>query len=285
MKNDMKAMKLGILYLVPTPIGNMGDMTYRAVEVLSGVSLIAAEDTRTSQKLLNHYGIKTRLISYHKFNESQRTAILLAELAQGKDIALISEAGTPGISDPASIVVNQAIQKGFQVVCLPGATACITALAASGLPTGSFIFYGFLPGRQRDRAGILDKLKQQPETIILYEAAHRIVNTLKELAANFGARPAVVAREISKLHETYLRGNLTDLAQLKDMETRGEFVILIQGRPPEPISDEQLIIRIRNMLKRNIRLKDISATLATETGATPNRIYQLALHLKKDKAS
>jgi len=274
----------GILYLVPTPIGNLGDMTYRGVETLKNVDIIAAEDTRTSLKLLNHYEIKNKLISYHKFNERKQTDILISLLSEGKNVGIITDAGTPSISDPASIIVKEAIAQNIQVCCLPGASAVITALAASGLNTDPFIFVGFLPVKNKERNNLLIALEKMPHTIVLYEASHRIIDTLGELAKVFGSRECVIARELSKLFETYLRGNLNDLAESPDFETRGEFVILIEGKTEQPISDEELLKIIAAKAKRGITSKELVTQVVETTGINRNRIYKLALSLKKDYA-
>lgn len=273
-------MQKGILYLVPTPIGNLGDMTYRAVETLKSVDLIAAEDTRTSQKLLNHYKVKNKIISYHKFNESKQTKSLLKLLEQGKNIAMITDAGTPGISDPASVLVKAAIAKDIVVTCLPGATALIPALAASGLDTEQFTFAGFLPAKKKDRTSRLNTLKELPHTIILYESSHRIAETLSELTSSFPDRRFVLAREISKLYETFYRGSFDDISLLENMGTRGEFVIMIEGRKRSELTDTQLTVFIDELLSQNLSVKEITNQIAHETGVPKNRIYKLTLSLK-----
>jgi 16S rRNA (cytidine1402-2'-O)-methyltransferase len=256
-------------------------MTYRGVEILKSVDIIAAEDTRTSTKLLKHYEIKNKLISYHKFNERKQSDILISLLSEGKNVAIITDSGTPGISDPANIIVKEAIEHNIQVCCLPGASAVITALAASGLNTDTFTFAGFLPAKKKDRDNLLKALEKLPHTIVLYEASHRIIDTLKELAEVFGSRECVIARELSKLYETYLRGKLSDLAYASDMETRGEFVILIEGRKEQPLTDAELIRIISDEAKQGIALKELSSKVSDITGINRNRIYKLALALKK----
>ncbi len=272
-------MPKGVLYLVPTPIGNLGDMTYRAVEILKNADLIAAEDTRTSLKLLNHYEIRNKLVSYHKFNESKQTKALLDLLEQGKSIALITDAGTPGISDPASILVKAAIDSNINVSCLPGATALIPALAASGLDTEKFTFAGFLPTRKKERTALLNSLKELPHTLILYESSHRIIDTLRELQAYFPDRRFVLARELSKLYETFYRCSFADLSQINDLETRGEFVLLIEGGVKADISDEQLVVMIKDQ-SPELTIKELVDTISRYTGVSRNRIYKLALELR-----
>lgn len=270
-------MKKGILYLVPTPIGNLGDITYRAVEVLKSVDLIAAEDTRTSLKLLNQYDIKNKMTSYHKFNESKQTKALLELLEQGNNIALITDAGTPGISDPASVIVKAAISKDIMVTCLPGATALIPALAASGLDTDSFTFVGFLPPKKKDRTALLISLKELIHTVILYESSHHITETLQELQSYFPERKFVLARELSKLYESFYRCSFADLSCLNELETRGEFVLMIEGKIQTEITDEQLTVTIIEKLKKNMSVKKLVEVVSAETGASKNRIYRLAL--------
>ncbi len=274
-------MEKGILYLVPTPIGNLGDMTFRGVETLKSVDLIAAEDTRTSKVLLNHYDIKNKLISYHKFNERKQTEQLIELLQAGKQVALITDAGMPGISDPASILVKEAISLDIQVCALPGASAGITALAASGLNTDSFSFIGFLPAKKKDRTALIESLGNLSHTVILYESSHAVLNTLKELADSLGSRNCVIAREISKIYETYLRGTLSELAGLTEMETRGEFVLLIEGKQEQALTDAELLRIIKTSLQAKTPLKEAVSQLAQETGINKNRIYKLALSLKE----
>jgi 16S rRNA (cytidine1402-2'-O)-methyltransferase len=269
-----------ILYLVPTPIGNLGDMTFRGVETLKSVDLIAAEDTRTSQVLLNHYGIRNKIVSYHKFNESKQTRSLLNLLQQGQSVALITDAGTPGISDPASILVKAAIKEGIKVICLPGATAVITALAASGLDTDSFAFLGFLPAKQKDRKQLLESLKTSLHTLVFYESTHKISDTLPEFKQAFGDRQCVIAKELSKIHETYYRGALSEVLTLPDFDARGEFVIMIEGHKPAVIEDKELLALINKSMVKGQPLKELAVKLSNQTGINRNRIYKLALTLK-----
>jgi len=271
----------GILYLVPTPIGNLGDMTYRGVETLKTVDLIAAEDTRTSQILLNHYAIKNKTISYHKFNESKQTKALIELLTAGKNIAVITDAGTPAISDPASIIVKAAIQQGIRVCCLPGASACITALAASGLDTESFVFVGFLPSKQKDRKELLAALKNSSHTLVLYESTHKLTKTLPELSNVLGDRICVIAKELSKIHETYYRGSLSEILQLPEFNLKGEFVILIEGRKEVYITDDELIDMIKKALEQKTPLRKLAEQISTITGINKNRIYEMALTIKE----
>ena len=232
----------GILYLCATPIGNLEDMTVRALRVLKEVDLIAAEDTRNSQKLLNHYDIHTKLTSYHEHNKWDKGRTLIAKLLEGENIALISDAGMPGISDPGCELVQMAYEAGVEVSVLPGATASLSALVLSGLSTRYFTFEGFLPVDNKERRMRLEKLGAEERTIILYEAPHKLQRTLKDLKETLGGqRRAAAVRELTKKHETVERGTLEELENLyNNEEPRGEFVIIIEGADPKDrASDEQ----------------------------------------------
>jgi 16S rRNA (cytidine1402-2'-O)-methyltransferase len=219
---------LGTLYLVATPIGNLSDITHRALEVLRDVDLIACEDTRHTHKLLSHYGITTKTISYHQHNEQQRTAQLIDQLQQGHNIAIVSDAGTPSISDPGFRLVRAAIENEVTVVPVPGPSALISALIAAGLPTDEFFFAGFLPARSNARRARLSELQSVPGTLIFYEAPHRLASTLKDAYEILGERDAVVARELTKVHEEIRRGRLSELSNhYESAEPRGEIVVLI----------------------------------------------------------
>ena len=226
-------MKAGILYIVPTPVGNLADMTYRAVEVLRSVDLILAEDTRTSSILLQHYGIEGRVLSHHKFNEHQTSAQIKKQiLEEGLSVALISDAGTPGISDPGFLLVRECAAEGIEVQTLPGATACIPAIVSAGLPCDRFCFEGFLP-QKKGRSTRLEALKEETRTMIFYESPYRLVKTLEQFAEAFGPdRACCVSREISKLHETHHRGTITELLNyFYENEPKGEIVITLAGAP------------------------------------------------------
>ena len=219
----------GTLYLVSTPIGNLEDITHRAVRLLGEVELIACEDTRHTRKLLNHYGVTTRTISYHEHNERERAAELLRLIESGSDVAIVSDAGTPGISDPGFRLARLAIESGVRVVPVPGASALITALVASGLPTDEFFFGGFLPARSGARRARLTELRLLPATLIFYEGPHRIAATLKDAYEILGEREAVVARELTKMHEEVARGRLSELVERfsSPEDARGEMVLII----------------------------------------------------------
>ena len=224
----------GCLYLVATPIGNLEDITLRAVRILKEADVIACEDTRHTQKLLNHYGIKKDTVSYHEHNELTRSPELVIELEQGAKIALVSDAGTPGISDPGHRLVTLCLRHRIPVVPIPGPSALIAALAASGLPTEEFLFVGFLPARAGARRKALDALKAESRTLIFYEAPHRVVETLADASEILGARPAVIAREVTKLHEEFLRGALSELLDsARKRAPRGEITLLIGPGDPQ----------------------------------------------------
>lgn len=219
----------GTLYIVSTPIGNLEDITYRAVKVLGSVDLIAAEDTRKTKILLDHYSISKPMLSYFSYNEKQRTPQLIEQLKAGKSIALVSDAGTPGISDPAHRIVIAALENEIPIIPIPGPTAFLSALIVSGLPTHGFVFEGFLPVK-KGRKTKLEELRNEPRTIVLYESPHRIVKTLTEIGNAFGERQVVVARELTKKFEEIVRGPLSFvLKEISSKPTRGEYVLLVSG--------------------------------------------------------
>lgn len=224
----------GILYIVPTPVGNLNDMTFRAIQVLKDADLILAEDTRTSSVLLHHYDIHGKLQSHHKFNEHQTAEMIKERILGGLNVALISDAGTPGISDPGFLLARTCAAEGIEVQTLPGATACIPAIVSSGLPCDRFCFEGFLPVK-KGRQTLLRTLAEEPRTMIFYESPYRLVKTLDQFIEHFGPeRECSVAREISKIHEEHRRGTLAEVsAWYKEHEPKGEIVIVVAGAPPE----------------------------------------------------
>ena len=230
---------MGILYIVPTPVGNMEDMTFRAIRILKEVDLVLAEDTRTSGILLKHYEIKNALMSHHKFNEHGTSAGIVNRLLAGENIALISDAGTPGISDPGFYLVREAVRAGVEVQCLPGATAFVPALVSSGLPCDRFAFEGFLP-QKKGRQTKLQSLKDEERTMIFYESPFRLVKTLQQFAEVFGGdRQVSVCREISKVHEESVRGSLTEvIAHFQEKEPKGEIVIVLKGSEKGIVNSE-----------------------------------------------
>ena len=221
----------GKLFLCATPIGNLGDMTPRVVETLREVDLIAAEDTRNSIKLLNHFAIKTSMTSYHEYNKVEKADYLVAQMQQGKNVALVTDAGTPGISDPGEVLVAKCHEAGITVTSLPGAAACITALTLSGLSTRRFCFEAFLPADKKEKAAILEELKAESRTIILYEAPHRLNRTLEELVKTLGDRRLTLCRELTKKFETVLPTTIKEAISLYEREEpRGEYVLVIEGK-------------------------------------------------------
>ena len=231
----------GILYLCATPIGNLEDMTFRAIRTLKEADLIAAEDTRNSIRLLNHFEIQTPMTSYHEYNKYDKGRKLIEKLLEGKNIALITDAGTPGISDPGEELVRMCHENGIRVTSVPGAAACITALTMSGLPTRRFAFEAFLPSEKKEKEKILTELERETRTIILYEAPHRLVRTLKLLEERLGdERNVAVCRELTKKHETVYRGTLCDaVSYYESTEPRGECVLVIDGKSQEEIEREE----------------------------------------------
>lgn len=237
----------GVLYLCATPIGNLEDITLRALRVLREADLIAAEDTRHTRKLLSHYDIHTPLTSYHQHNRRKKGAQLLEQLAAGKNIALVSDAGLPGVSDPGSELVAEALETGCRVVPVPGPSAGITALVVSGLPTESFVFIGFLPAAKKARREKLNELRYEARTLVLYESPHRLRETLADLLDVFGSRPAAVARELTKRHEEVIRGSLEQVSErFQRDEPRGEFTLVVGGaavkRPLEEVEAARLAL-------------------------------------------
>jgi 16S rRNA (cytidine1402-2'-O)-methyltransferase len=276
------------LYLVATPIGNLEDITLRALRVLKEVSLIACEDTRHTRKLLDHFSIHKPTISYHDHNELVRAEELVARLLSGVSIALVTDAGTPGISDPAYRLVVAAIEHNVPVIPIPGATAMIAGLIASGLPTDAFLFIGFLPAKRNARRDKLDAVRMVRETLVLYEAPHRIRETLSEAQSVLGNRQAALAREITKLHEQFLRGTLAEIsAQLQTQEPRGEMTLVIAGageiaeqRLPDT---EALTVQLEQLMDSGRSRNDALKQLAKMRGLSKKEAYRLLLE-EKDHA-
>jgi 16S rRNA (cytidine1402-2'-O)-methyltransferase len=276
----------GILYIVATPIGNLEDISYRAVRLLAAVDLIAAEDTRHSRKLLQHYAISTRLTSLHEHNERSKTPALVRLLLAGKCIALISDAGTPLISDPGLLFVRAAQLAGVRVVPVPGPCAAIAALSAAGLPSDRFSFEGFPPARAAARAAFLEQLSREPRTLIFFESPHRIVPSLEAMVAAFGGeRPAALARELTKVFETIRRSTLAQLCewirQQPASAAAGEFVVLVHGASTTaPAVDADEAQRVLCVLLANLPLKQAVALTAQITGHRRRALYQKALALR-----
>jgi 16S rRNA (cytidine1402-2'-O)-methyltransferase len=270
---------VGTLYVVATPIGNLEDITLRALRVLKEVDVIAAEDTRHTQILLNHYGIPTPLTSYHEHNEKTKARQLMSRLERGEQIALVSDAGTPAISDPGYRLAVEAIRGGIPVIPVPGASALTAVLSAGGLPTDRFVFEGFLPAKKRERRARLRALSSETRTLVIYEAPHRLTETLNDLAEILGDREIVLAREVSKVHEEFLRGRLTGVAkQVAGREIKGELTLLIGGsRGQSEVSQEQIEEEIRKLKDDGLRVKEIAEILGEKYGYPKKEIYRLAL--------
>ena len=229
----------GMLYLCATPIGNLGDMTPRVVETLRSVDIIAAEDTRNSIRLLNHFEIKTSMTSYHEYNKVEKADYLVQQMQQGKNVALITDAGTPAVSDPGEVLVAKCYEAGIAVTSLPGAAACITALTLSGLSTRRFCFEAFLPSDKKEKAEILEELREESRTIILYEAPHHLVRTLQELLNTLGNRRLTLCRELTKKFETVIPTTIENaLAMYETEEPRGEYVLVVEGKSPKQKREE-----------------------------------------------
>jgi 16S rRNA (cytidine1402-2'-O)-methyltransferase len=267
----------GTLYIVATPIGHLGDMTFRAVETLNSVDWIACEDTRQSRKLLDHYGITRPLLSYHEHNEQSRTAELIARIESGLSGALISDAGTPLVSDPGFRIVRAAIEHGIRVVPIPGACAAVTALSAAGLPSDVFRFCGFLPRKSGERQSLLAAAGAGQETLIFYEAPHRILESLEEIARLLGDPPIVAAREVTKMHEEFLRGRASEVhAQLAARPAiKGEFTLLIGPRDPLPLPEESIPDAVSRKEKEGLSRMDAIKTVARERGLSKRDVYRL----------
>ncbi|HEY7404653.1 MAG TPA: 16S rRNA (cytidine(1402)-2'-O)-methyltransferase [Candidatus Angelobacter sp.] len=270
--------KKGLLYVVATPIGNLEDITYRAVRVLKEADLIACEDTRHTAKLLQHYGIDKPTVSYHAHNEAARAEELVAKLQQGLNVAQVSDAGMPGISDPGYRVIKLAIEREVQVVPVPGASALIAALAASGLPTDRFEFHGFLPAKSGQRRSLLESLREAQNTIIVYEAPHRIVETVQDIVELLGAeRPIVLARELTKVHEEFVRGSATEiLGRVQAQEPKGEITLLIGKAEPGSVTSRRDIATRLEEIVREQKLDENGAlkVLARELGLSKSEAYR-----------
>jgi 16S rRNA (cytidine1402-2'-O)-methyltransferase len=268
----------GSLYVVSTPIGNMGDMSYRAVEILSSAALVVAEDTRHSRRLLDHYQITTRCSAYHEHNEARETPRLVKRLLEGESIAMITDAGTPLLSDPGARLVSAAIDAGIDVVPIPGASALLAALVASGLAGDQFTFFGFLPRKGKDRLRTLTDIMRLNHAAIIYESPLRVGATLRELAdAGAAARPAVVARELTKKFEEFARGTVEELAsRFSDEAPRGEVVILIGGAETEAPVEEELREAARQMRAEGVTAREQVERLMSGHGASRNLAYRLA---------
>ncbi len=276
----------GKLYLCATPIGNLEDITFRVLRTLKEVDLIAAEDTRNSIKLLNHFEIKTPMTSYHEYNKIEKAYQLVDKMREGKNIALITDAGTPGISDPGEDLVRICYEEGIEVTSLPGAAACITALTMSGLPTRRFAFEAFLPRDKKERALVLEQLKNETRTIIMYEAPHHLVKTLEELQGTLGNRKIAVCRELTKRYEEKMLSTISDMLDFyKENEPRGEYVLVLEGKSFEKIAEEEkksweamtLEEHMAVYENQGVDRKEAMKLVAKDRGISKRDVYQALL--------
>lgn len=281
----------GTLYLCATPIGNLEDMTFRAVRTLKEADLIAAEDTRNSIKLLNHFEIRTPMTSYHEYNKIEKGRKLTDLLLEGKNIALITDAGTPGISDPGEELVKMCHEAGVTVTAVPGAAACVTALTISGLPTRRFVFEAFLPSDKKERRDVLEELKDETRTIVLYEAPHRLVKTLEELRETLGDRQVSVCRELTKKHETVYRSTLGEACTYyQSHEPRGECVLVIQAKSREELrrqsqrkwEEMSLEEHMAYYTDQGVDRKEAMKKVAKDRGVSKREVYQALLREERE---
>jgi 16S rRNA (cytidine1402-2'-O)-methyltransferase len=277
----------GVLYVVATPIGNLEDISLRALRILKEVDLIAAEDTRHTRILLDHYEIRTPLVSYHEHNEKTQAPRLAERLAHGENIALVSDAGTPAISDPGYRLVVEALRIGIRVTPIPGASALASALSASGLPTDRFVFEGFLPSKKSERESRLEALRGERRTVVFYEAPHRLKDALTAMQRILADREIVVGRELSKIHEEFLRGTIDEvIAQLAEREVKGEITIIVHGAPDaEQISQDALAGEILRLIAEGRGVKQIAEQLGARYRMAKREVYQLALRVKNARES
>ena len=276
----------GKLYLCATPIGNLEDITFRVIRTLKEADVIAAEDTRNSIKLLNHFEIKTPLTSYHEFNKYDKAKVLVNRMLEGENVALITDAGTPGISDPGEELVKQCYEAGIEVTSLPGAAACITALTLSGLSTRRFAFEAFLPNDKKEKAAILEELKTETRTIIIYEAPHRLKKTIADLFAALGNRRMTAVKELTKLHENVFLTNFEDALNFyEENEPRGEFVLVIEGKKIEEIRKEKeasykemdINEHMKLYMDKGMDKKDAMKAVAVDRGMPKREVYKMLL--------
>ena len=276
----------GKLYLCATPIGNLEDITFRVIRTLKEADVIAAEDTRNSIKLLNHFEIKTPLTSYHEFNKYDKAKVLVNRMLEGENVALITDAGTPGISDPGEELVKQCYEAGIEVTSLPGAAACITALTLSGLSTRRFAFEAFLPNDKKEKAAILEELKTETRTIIIYEAPHRLKKTIAELYAALGNRRMTAVKELTKLHENVFVTNFEEaLAYYEENEPRGEYVLVIEGKKIEELKREKeasfqemdINEHMKLYMDKGMDKKESMKAVAVDRGIPKREVYKMLL--------
>ncbi|MBD5137240.1 MAG: 16S rRNA (cytidine(1402)-2'-O)-methyltransferase [Lachnospiraceae bacterium] len=284
----------GRLYLCATPIGNLEDITLRVLRTLKEVDLIGAEDTRNSIKLLNHFDIKTPMTSYHEYNKIEKAVYLVKVIKEGKNVALITDAGTPGISDPGEELVRQCIESGIEVTSLPGAAACVTALTMSGMPTRRFAFEAFLPADKKERQKVLEELKEESRTIIIYEAPHHLIGTLNELMEVLGDRNISLCKELTKKHESVIRMTIGELIEkFENEKPRGEYVLVIDGKSMEQKEQEKreewLKVPIEEHLRKYISEgeseKEAMKLVAKDRGISKRDVYQYCIKRKNENCS
>ena len=277
----MEKRDTGKLYLVATPIGNLEDITFRAINVLKEADIIAAEDTRHTLKLLNHYEISKPLISYHRHNEEVKKEVLINKLLEGQNIALVTDAGTPGISDPGEEIVREAIENNIEMIPIPGACALINALIPSGLNTKEFAFYGFLPLNKNNRKSVLERIKKEDKTVILYEAPHKLIKTLEDIQASVGDINCVLARELTKIHEEFIRGSINSiLEKMKEKEAiKGEYIVLLDLNnnviEEDDIKNKTIEEQYKIYESQGMEKKDIIKQIAKNKKVEKNEIYKL----------
>lgn len=274
---------VGKLYLVPTPIGNLKDMTIRGIEVLTNVDIVAAEDTRQTLKLLNHFDLKKTLISYHQHNEQGKSESIIDQLKEGKSIAIVTDAGTPGISDPGAVIVRKCIEEGIEFEVLPGATAITTALVYSGLDTTKFLFRGFLSRETKERKKVIEEVKDSKETLIFYESPHRLLSTFSFLQENLGDRNISVCRELTKIHEEIKRGKISEMIEyFSQINIKGEFVLVVEGKRQEDIDkeneDKWANISIKDhilmLIDQGFTKKEAIKTVSKERSISKKEVYK-----------
>ncbi len=276
MRKESDYMEYGTLYVVATPIGNLEDITYRAIRTLQEVDIIAAEDTRHTLKLLNHYKITKHLISYHRHNEETKSEELISKLKEGKKIALVSDAGTPGICDPGEQIIRKCLEEGIEIIPIPGACAFVNALICSGLETQSFLFLGFLPLNKKNRKQKLEQIKNSEQTVMIYEAPHKLKTTLQDLKEVIGDRRVVIARELTKIHEEFIRGTIDEIIE-KTENIKGEIIILVEKSETEAekkdFSEISLEEHFSYYEKQGIDKKEIIKKIAKDRNTSKNEIY------------
>ncbi len=268
----------GILFIVATPIGNLEDITLRALRVLKDVDVIAAEDTRHTRKLLTRYGISKRLISYWGAKEKVKAEAVIERLTGGENVALVTDSGTPGISDPGEVVIRRAIDEGIEVVAVPGPSAIIAALSISGITAREFVYPGFLPPKRGLRVKMLEELRLEHRTMVLYEAPHRLLDSLNDMYEVFGDRYCAVCHELTKMNEEVMRGRLSDLIEeLQHRVIAGEYVLVVEGKTAEGISAEDAVAEVRGLMRKGMRRKEAARKIAQQYGLSQKRLYDESL--------